>query len=175
MHRSFRALTEALEYILGAPESQGHVKMIAVRPEEDQRELLPTGKLDPDLGLVGDNWEARSAARGEINRSNQLTLMNSRVIEHVAGTRDRWALAGDQIYVDMSLSNENLPPGTRLQVGDAIIEVSDQPHTGCNKFASRFGAEALRFVNTGIGRESRFRGINTFVVQVASSAWGVGW
>jgi MOSC domain-containing protein YiiM len=165
MHRSLSDLTEALEYILGAPESQGHVEMIAVRPEEDQRELLPTGKLDPDLGLVGDTWKARNAAHRENDRSNQLTLMNSRVIEHLAGTRDRWALAGDQIYVDMNLSIENLPPGTRLRLGDAIIEVSDQPHTGCNKFASRFGAEALRFVNTGIGRESRFRGINTFVVQ----------
>jgi MOSC domain-containing protein YiiM len=98
--------------------------------------------------------------------------MNSRVIEHVAGTRDRWALAGDQVYVDMNLSIENLPPGTRLRLGDAIIEVSDTPHTGCKKFASRYGAEALRFVNIGVGRESRFRGMNAFVVQ--GGEFGVG-
>lgn len=175
MHRSISDLTEALEYILGAPESQGNVEMIAIRPGEDQRELIPAGKLDPDLGLVGDNWKARGNRHtedGKADRKAQLTLMNSRVIEHVAGSRDRWALAGDQVYVDMDLSIENLPPGTRLRVGDAIIEVSDTPHTGCKKFASRFGAEALRFVNIGVGRESRFRGMNAFVVQ--GGEFGVG-
>jgi MOSC domain-containing protein YiiM len=91
--------------------------------------------------------------------------MNSRVVDLVAGDRQRWALAGDQLYVDLDLSKENLPPGTRLRIGDAVIEVSDKPHTGCDKFASRFGAEALRFVNTGVGRDARFRGVNTFVVR----------
>lgn len=142
--------------------------MIAARPEEDQREILSTGKLDSEIGLVGDNWKARGAEHTEdrsADRKAQLTLMNSRVADLVAGERERWALAGDQIYVDLDLSMENLPPGSRLQIGGAVIEVSDKPHTGCKKFASRFGAEALRFVNTGVGRDSRFRGVNTFVVQ----------
>jgi hypothetical protein len=168
MHRSIGVLTEGLEYLLDSPESGGVVEMIAARPAEGQRELLSTAKLDLEIGLVGDNWQARGAGHtedGSADRKAQLTLMNSRVIDLVAGERDRWALAGDQIYVDLDLSIENLPPGSRLQVGDAIIEVSDTPHTGCKKFASRFGAEALRFVNTGVGRDARFRGVNAFVVQ----------
>lgn len=168
MHRSTGDLTEGLEHLLDSPGSEGVVEMIAARPGEDQREQLSTGKLDTEIGLVGDNWKARGSRHtedGSADQRAQLTLMNSRVVDLVAGARDRWALAGDQLYVDFDLSTENLPPGTRLQVGDAVIEVSDKPHTGCEKFASRFGAEALRFVNTGVGRGARFRGVNTFVVQ----------
>lgn len=142
--------------------------MIAIRPGEDRRELLSTGKLDTEIGLIGDNWKARGNRHtedGSADPKAQLTLMNSRVIELVAGTRERWALAGDQFYVDLDLSEQNLPAGARLQIGEAVIEVSDKPHTGCEKFASRFGAEALRFVNTGVGRDARFRGVNTLVVQ----------
>lgn len=142
--------------------------MIAIRPGEDRRELLSTGKLDTEIGLIGDNWKARGNRHtedGSADPKAQLTLMNSRVIELVAGTRERWALAGDQFYVDLDLSEQNLPAGTRLQIGEAVIEVSDKPHTGCEKFASRFGAEALRFVNKGVGRDARFRGVNTLVVQ----------
>jgi MOSC domain-containing protein YiiM len=90
--------------------------------------------------------------------------MNARVIDLVAQGRDRWALAGDQFYVDLDLSRANLPPGTRLQLGSAVVEVSGTPHTGCAKFSGRFGADALRFVNTGPGRDLSFRGINTRVV-----------
>jgi hypothetical protein len=168
MHRSIGDLTEGLEYLLYSPVSDGVVEMIAARPGEDQRELLPTAKLDTEIGLVGDNWKARGNRHtddGSADRKAQLTLMNSRVIDLVSGARERWALAGDQLYVDLDLSKENLPPGTRLQIGDAVIEVSDTPHTGCKKFASRFGAEALRFVNTGIGSDARVRGVNTFVVR----------
>ena len=168
MHRSISDLTEGLDHLLESPVSDGVVEMIAVRPIEDQRELLPTGKLDTYLGLVGDNWKVRGnphTADGSADPRAQLTLMNSRVVDLVAGSRERWALAGDQLYVDLDLSEQNLPAGTRLQIGDAVIEVSDKPHTGCKKFASRFGAEALRFVNTGVGRDARFRGLNAFVVR----------
>lgn len=168
MHRSIDDLTEGLEYLLDSPGSAGIVEMIAARPAEGQRELLSTAKLDTEIGLVGDNWKARGAGHtedGSADRKAQLTLMNSRVIELVAGERDRWALAGDQLYVDLDLSKENLPPGTRLQIGDAVIEVSDKPHTGCKKFASRFGAEALRFINIGVGKDARFRGLNASVIR----------
>lgn len=168
MHRSINDLTEGLEHLLDSPVSEGVVEMIAVRPAEDRRELLSTGKLDTELGLVGDNWKARGnrhTADGRADPKAQLTLMNSRVANLVAGERERWALAGDQLYVDLDLSIQNLPPGARLQIGDAVIEISDTPHTGCPKFASRFGAEALRFVNTGVGRDARFRGVNTSIVQ----------
>ena len=90
----------------------------------------------------------------------------------MAVSRERWALAGDQIYVDLDLSVENLPPGSRIQVGEAVIEISDTPHTGCDKFAGRFGAEALRFANVGVGKDNRFRGVNAFVVE--SGAFRVG-
>lgn len=175
MHRSIDDLTEGLEYLLDSPAAAGVVEMIAARPAEDQRELLTTAKLDTEIGLVGDSWKARGAGHtedGSADRKAQLTLMNSRVIDLVAGERHRWALAGDQLYVDLDLSQQNLPPGSRLQIGDAVIEISDKAHTGCKKFASRFGAEALRFVNTGVGRDARFRGVNAFVVK--SGEIGVG-
>jgi len=116
---------------------------------------------------VGDSWHAResiSTPDGSPNPETQVNIMNARVIALVAADRDRWSLAGDQFYVDLDLSLANLPPGTRLQLGSAVVEVSEVPHRGCVKFAARFGAQALRFVNTGPGRDLSFRGINTRVV-----------
>lgn len=167
-HQSAAQLGRKLEHIADSPDDRGVVEMIACRPAEDERETLDIAVLDTELGLIGDNWKARGSRRspdGSANPKAQVTLMNSRVIDAVTGgDLSRWSLAGDQIYVDLDLSPENVPAGARLAIGDALIEVSDQPHTGCHKFASRFGAEALRFVNTGAGRENRFRGINCFVV-----------
>lgn len=157
------------DHISESPERRGVIEMIAVRPAENERTVIDEGVLDIDVGLIGDNWKSRGSRRsadGSANPKAQVTLMNSRVADAVAGgDRDRWSLAGDQIYVDFDLSLQNLPAGSRLSIGDATIEVSDQPHTGCPKFAARFGPEALRFVNTGPGRESRFRGVNCFVVK----------
>ena len=123
-------------------------------------------ELDLDRGVVGDNWRSRGDEFGDdpAYLETQVTLMNARVIGLVAQSRDRWGLAGDQFYVDFDLSWENVPPGTRLQLGTAVVERSEVPHTGCAKFSGRFGAEALRFVNTGVGRDLSFRGINTRVV-----------
>jgi MOSC domain-containing protein YiiM len=95
----------------------------------------------------------------------QLTVMSTRAVELVAGDRERWPLAGDQLYVDLDLSGANLPPGTQLEIGDAMIEVSTQPHTGCDKFVSRFGLEAMKFVNSPLGRSLNLRGINARVVR----------
>src|SRR5690606_22235095 len=83
----------------------------------------------------------------------------------VARTRDRWALAGDQLYVDLDLSDDNLPPGTRLAIGSAVLEVSPAPHRGCKKFMARFGLDALRFVNSEQGYALHLRGINATVAQ----------
>jgi MOSC domain-containing protein YiiM len=94
----------------------------------------------------------------------QVTLMNSRAALLIAHDPSRRVLAGDQLYVDLDLSTANLPPGTRLMLGSAVLEVSDQPHTGCAKFAARFGKDALRFVNSRVGRELRLRGVNARVV-----------
>src|SRR5918997_1726577 len=95
----------------------------------------------------------------------QLNVMNSRVIALVARSRDRWPLAGDQLYLDLDLSKDNLPAGTRLALGAAVIEVTAQPHTGCKKFVERFGVEAMKFVNSEMGKRLCLRGINAKVIE----------
>ena len=90
--------------------------------------------------------------------------MNVRVAELVAGGTDRMPLAGDQLYIDLDLSVENLPPGSLLAVGQAVLQVSQAPHLGCAKFVERFGAEAMRFVNSRVGRQLRLRGMNACVL-----------
>jgi MOSC domain-containing protein YiiM len=168
MHRTTAELEEMLEGILEAPRDAGPIEMIVRRPRVDEREIVESAELTTERGLSGDSWIDRVDENGDPYMAAQLTLMNSRVTDAVAGSRDRWPLAGDQIYVDMDISRENLPPGSRIRVGDAVVEISDVPHTGCDKFASRYGKEALRWVNVGLGRENRFRGVNAFVVESGS-------
>jgi hypothetical protein len=132
-----------------------------------QREVLDEAMLDLQDGLTGDTWNRRGSSRtpdGSPHPGMQLTVMNTRVIELVAGSREHWPLAGDQLYVDMDLSAANLPPGTQLSIGAAVVEVSPLPHTGCGKFVSRFGIDAMKFVNSPVGRELNLRGINAFVL-----------
>jgi MOSC domain-containing protein YiiM len=98
----------------------------------------------------------------------QLNIMNARVIALMAGDKTRWPLAGDQLYIDMDLSAGNLPAGTRLAIGSAIIEVTPPPHTGCNKFVARFGFDAMKFENSAVGRELHLRGINAKIIQAGA-------
>ena len=166
-HRSADELTAGLDEILRSPAAEGTIELIVRRPAEDEREVREDGVLDLEEGLVGDIWRARGSSRrpdGSANPDAQLTLMNARAAELVAGSRERWPLAGDQLFVDLDLSVENLPAGTRLGVGRAVVEVTAEPHTGCAKFSARFGTEAIRFVNRSPGRELRLRGVNTRVV-----------
>ena len=163
---------EALEagraHALGSPVGRGVVEMVVVRPEPGTRTVLEEAALDPAVGMVGDCWLARGSRHSDDGSASplmQLTLMNARVADLVAGARDRWPLAGDQLYVDLDLGAASLPPGTRLRVGTAVVEVTEQPHTGCAKFAERFGIEAARFVNTPEGQAHRFRGMNARVVD----------
>ena len=153
-------LQAGLATVRGSPIDDGRVELIARRPGEDRREVLAEAELSSDAGLVGDKWSAAAAP----NPQAQLTVMNSRVAALVAGGADHGGLAGDQLYVDLDLSYENLPPGTRLLVGLAVIEVTAEPHTGCGKFARRFGVDALKFVNSADGRELNLRGINAKVI-----------
>jgi hypothetical protein len=160
-------LEQSLDHIREAPSDRGTVELIARRPAVDVREILNEAVLDAEVGLVGDTWVARGSSRtpdGSPNVEAQLTVMNSRLAAAVAGDRERWALAGDQLYVDFDISRANLPAGTRVQIGTAVIEFSEAPHTGCDKFSARFGVDALRFVNSPIGRELRLRGANCRVV-----------
>jgi len=165
LHVSAAELEAGLPEIQLAPASEGNVELIVRRPAEGVREVLEEAVLDLDEGLAGDRWRASALAKGSVNPSTQLTLMNARVIALVAGDRERWPLAGDQLYVDLDLRPENLPAGTRLAVGSAVIEVTDEPHTGCAKFSARFGSDAIRFVNSPAGRALRLRGMNARVVE----------
>jgi MOSC domain-containing protein YiiM len=161
-------LEDSLDHIREAPADGGTVELIARRPAEDERELLTEARLDTHEGLVGDTWLVRGSrhtADGGPNPESQITLMNARAAAAIAGERQHWALAGDQIYVDLDLSQTNLPPGSRIQIGSAVIEFSETPHTGCAKFSARFGNDALRFVNSPVGRELRLRGANCRVVM----------
>ncbi len=166
-HAELTGLEQSLDHIREAPADGGTVELIARRPAEDEREVLSEAYLDDRDGLEGDTWRARGSrhtADGGPNPEAQLTLMNARAAAAIAGERERWALAGDQIYVDFDISRNNLPPGSRVQIGSAVIEFSEAPHTGCAKFSARFGNDALRFVNSPIGRELRLRGANCRVV-----------
>ncbi len=177
MHRSADELAARLDHILESPSDGGQVEMIVRRPAEGERETLGAGILDIDVGLVGDNWSTRGNAYTEDGRSDplaQITIMNSRAAAAVGGDRSRWPLAGDQIFVDMDISHDNLPAGSRVRIGDAVVEISPKPHTGCAKFASRYGSEALRFVNFGPGKDQRLRGVNAFVVENGGFAVGDG-
>lgn len=161
-------LEQGLEQILASPKDRGSLDLIVRRPAVDQRESLASGRLDVDEGLVGDSWLKRGSRHmpgGVADPEMQLNIMNSRVVALVANDPARRELAGDQLYLDMDLSTANLPPGTKLSIGDAIIEVTEPPHTGCKKFAQRFGRDAMVFVNSGPGKTLNFRGINARVVQ----------
>jgi len=165
-----------LDMLRAAPHDHGTVELIVRRPTVDDREVVDEAELDLEEGLVGDNWRARgrSGGRRPANPDAQITVMSSRAIALAAGARDRWALAGDQLYLDLDLSKDNLPPGTRLEVGSAVIEVTAEPHTGCKKFAARFGLETLEVFNSPEGRALNLRGINTRVVRAGVVRVGDG-
>jgi len=168
LHLKADQLEAGFEHIRGAPQNAGVLEMIVRRPAIGAREVLADARLDLAEGLVGDNWKARgsrSTPDGRANPEMQLNVMNARVVALLAQTRERWSLAGDQLFVDLDLSQENLPVGTRLGLGAAVIEITAPPHTGCAKFMARFGTEALKFVNSPVGKQLRLRGLNAKVVQ----------
>ena len=167
-HLTTEELESGLEKIRQASKDAGVLELIVRRPATGEREVLDQAELDPAAGLVGDNWRTRGSSQtsdGSSHPEMQLNIMNARVTALVAQTRDRWPLAGDQLYLDMDLSAENLPAGTRLALGSAVIEVTAQPHLGCKKFVARFGLDAMKFVNSGPGKELRLRGLNAKVVE----------
>lgn len=167
-HLTMQELEAALGHLREAPKDDGVLKLIVCRPNVDQRKEMDQAELDPIKGLIGDNWIVRPSSKtpdGSPHPEMQINIMNVRVTALVAQERERWSLAGDQLYIDMDLSKENLPAGSRIQVGSAVLEVSPLPHTGCAKFVSRFGVDAMKFVNSDVGKELCLRGINAKVVQ----------
>lgn len=174
-HRSTREIEAGMDHVRAAPADVGTIEMIVTRPGPGERAVLTDAMLDTTVGLVGDSWlerGSRTGVDGAAHPDRQLTLMNARFAALVAGSRDRWALAGDQLYVDLDVGEANLPAGTRLAVGEAVVEISAAPHTGCAKFVERFGRDAARFVNAGVGLELRLRGVNAFVVEGGGIATG---
>jgi MOSC domain-containing protein YiiM len=160
-HLTREELEAGLDDIRRSPADEGVLEMIVRRPRVGERETVDEAALDTEVGLVGDSWSTRR----DPDPDAQLTIMNARLISLVAGDRGRWSLAGDQLFVDLDLSAANLPAGTRLAVGSAVIEITPEPHTGCRKFVSRYGLDAQKFVNSPVGRELRLRGLNARVVR----------
>lgn len=157
-----------LDQVAGAPSDGGRLELIVRRPVPGERETLDSGELTLEDGLLGDGWLARGSrhtADGSAEPARQITLMNCRAAALFAGDRSRWSLAGDQLYVDFDLSEDNVPAGTRLRIGTAVVEVSVEPHTGCQKFTERFGLEATRLLRSAEGRPFQLRGINARVVE----------
>ena len=174
-HAPRQALEATLPTIRRAPREAGTVELIVRRPVVEEREVVERAELDLVEGVVGDCWRTRGSSSMPDRSANpdaQVTVMSARAAAAVAGERERWPLAGDQLYVDLDLSGANLPPGTRLQVGSAVLEVTAIPHTGCGKFVRRFGVEAMKFVNSPVGRELNLRGINTKVVVAGTVSAG---
>lgn len=167
-HLSMAELQAGLDEIRRSPKDLGVLELIVRRPAVDQREVIESGRLEPAVGLEGDTWSVRGSTRsadGSAHPDMQLNIMNARAIALVAQGKHRWPLAGDQLFIDLDLSDENLPAGTRLSLGSAVIEITALPHLGCKKFTSRFGHEAMQFVNSDVGKQLHLRGVNAKVVE----------
>jgi hypothetical protein len=162
-----RDLDQHLDHVRSSPRDAAPLELIVARPAPGERKIVQEAILDEADGLVGDSWLARgsrSRPDGSANPAAQLTLMSTRVLAAIEPDRARWPLAGDQLHLDLDLSVENLPVGTTLTIGTAVLEVTDLPHTGCAQFSARFGADALRWISTPAGRAMRMRGMYVRVV-----------
>ncbi|MEQ1765453.1 MAG: MOSC domain-containing protein, partial [Pyrinomonadaceae bacterium] len=171
LHLSAAEIEAKIADVLASPKNIGTLEMIVRRPAENSREVVETGFLSVESGLVGDNWLIRGSSRTDNGLGHpemQLNLMNWRFVNLIAGSRDRVQLAGDQLFVDLDLSPDNTPPGTRLEIGEAVIEITPIPHLGCKKFVERFGIDAMKFANSEFGRSHNLRGVNAKVVTAGN-------
>lgn len=158
-----------LAHVATAPRDHGTLEMIVLRPEVDRRTTPAQAMCSVDEGVVGDNWVSRGSRHtedGSANPDQQITVMNARYLDLIAdGDRSRWPLAGDQLVVDLDLSEDALQPGDRCSIGHVVLEVTPHPHRGCAKFRDRFGVDAVRVANGPIGRAMRLRGVHVSVVE----------
>jgi MOSC domain-containing protein YiiM len=174
-HLSLEELQEGMSEILLSPEERGTLRAIVIRPDTDVRVSLQQCELSPEGGVHGDNWARgcwMSLPDGRPHPDVQVTLMNARTITLIAQSKARWPLAGDNLLVDLDLSEDNLPPGTRLSIGGALLEITAVPHKGCRKFAARYGVDATRFVNSRDGLRLHLRGIYARTVERGMVAVG---
>jgi len=168
-----RHLTESeimagLEEVKKSPQDHGSLDAIVIRPASDDRISLEQCRLSLEGGTEGDAWANGcwlTLPDGRPHPDVQICIMNSRMIDLVAGDKDRWELAGDNLFVDLDLSRKNLRAGQLLSIGECVIEITEQSHNGCSKFSQRFGPSALKVVNSPIGKELRLRGIYAKVVK----------
>jgi hypothetical protein len=175
MHTTSDQLVDGLAHLRSAPLDEGTLRLIVRRPARGTREVLTEASIDAELGLIGDTWISRPSRKSPDGRPDprtQITLVDVRAAELVAGDIEQWPWFGNQLYVDLDLSEGNLPVGSRLTIGTAVVEVSDKAHTGCAKFAARFGTDALRFVMSPEGRRRRLRGANARVIRSGTSRVG---
>lgn len=168
-HLTQDEIEAGLAHVAAAPRDHGTVEMIVLRPDVDQRTTPDEATCTVEGGVEGDNWPARGSRHtsdGSANPDQQVTVMNVRYLDLIAdGERDRWPLAGDQLVVDLDLSEDALQPGDRLQVGEVLFEVTPHPHRGCAKFRDRFGVDAVRVANGPLGAPMRLRGLHVRVVE----------
>lgn len=157
-----------LDLIKQSPADNGLLRSIVIRPASDLRVRLQECRLSPEGGTEGDQWAKGcwlTLPDGKPHPDVQIAMINSRLIDLLAGSPDRWELAGDNLYADLDLSRDNLAPGQRLRIGECILEITNEEHKGCDKFRDRFGMDAVRFVNSPLGKRLRLRGIYAKVVQ----------
>ena len=172
LHVPRESLDPRLPELRALGSGEGTLELIVVRPTEGERELPSTAELTIEDGLVGDRWAPRFDANGQAQRGTQLTIASTHLLGLIAEP-ERWPLSGDNLLVDMGLDTESLPTGSRLAIGDTVVvEISEEPHTGCAKFSARFGSDALRFINSPEGRELRLRGVNAHVIVPGSISTG---
>ena len=167
-HLTMDQLNSGLSDILQSPKDGGFLRAIVVRPETDLRVSLDECELSPKLGVHGDNWAQgcwRSLPDGSPHPDVQVAIMNARAAALIARQPERWQLAGDNLYVDLDLSSENLATGQQLEIGSTVLEITDQAHNGCQKFAQRFGTDAVKFVNSSVGKKWHLRGIYAKIVR----------
>jgi hypothetical protein len=161
-HATTIELEQGLPLVLESPQDAGSLEAIVVRPANNERRGLSTARLTPEGGIDGDRWVRDSYYRLDDGRSDprcQVSLMNSRFLRQIAGDDDSICLAGDNLIVDLDLSDANLPAGSRLAIGnEVVLEISDLPHTGCSKFESRYGKEARAFTNSQTRETLHLRG-----------------
>lgn len=167
-HLTTEEIEAGMAHVLASPRDHGRLEMIVIRPAGNERAVLEEAVCTIDGGVEGDYWAKRSSCHREYGRPNldqQITLMNARYLDLIAGSRDRWPLAGDQLIVDLYLGQDHLTAGDRLRIGEVVLEVTPCPHNGCGKFRDRFGRDAVRFANSPRGKELRLRGIYVRVVE----------
>lgn len=167
-HLSKEQIEARLDWIKASPADKGTLAGLCIRPELNQRRELESCLLSPEGGVEGDFWVRQCWKKLEDGSSDpivQVAIMNARAVDVVAGSRDRWKLAGDQLFVDFDLSEDRIAPGDRLQIGEAVVEIAPIPHTGCDLFRDRYGMDAVKFINSKLGKSLRLRGVFAQIVR----------